>query len=76
MVTSYIIDAERNFNSSFNVTILLGPIPCFHFVAKILYFWKVIIAKTAMSDCGWWINGSHKWSENSNLHAFVGWILT
>ena len=28
--------------------------------------------KTTTSDCGWSINGSRKWSANSNIHAFFG----
>ena len=76
MLTSSIIDIERNSNSSLNIIISLGPIPCFHYVTKMLYIWKVIISKTKMSDCGWSRNGSHKWSSNSNLHPFSGCIVT
>ena len=31
MLISSIIEVEINYNSSFNVIILIGPIPCFHF---------------------------------------------
>ena len=53
MLTSYIIDVERNYNSSLNIIILLGPIPLFHFVTRMLYTIKVIIEKTTISNCGW-----------------------
>ena len=71
-----IIDTERNSYSELNVSISLGPIPCFHFVTTMLYTWEVIITNTTMSDWGWPRNGSHKWSANSNLHAFFGWTVT
>ena len=29
-----------------------------------------------MSDWDWSIDGSHKWSTNSNWHAFFGWNVT
>ena len=32
---------------------------------------KEIIAKGITCDCGWLINGSHKWSASSHLHAFL-----
>ena len=76
ILNTSIIDAERNYISSSNAIISLGTIPCFHLVTIMLYIWKVIIAKTTMSDCGWPINGSHKWSENSNLHVFFCWTIT
>ena len=53
MLTSSIIYAEINPNSSLNVILLLGPIPCFHFVTRFSYIWKLIIAKTTISDRGW-----------------------
>ena len=37
MLTSYIIDVKRSSNSSFNLIIALEPIPCFHFVTRMLY---------------------------------------
>ena len=40
ILTSSIIDVERNFNSSLNLIILLGPIICFHFVTIMLYIKK------------------------------------
>ena len=49
MLTSSIIDVERNYNSSLNVIISLGPIPCFHFFTRMLYTRKVIISKTTTS---------------------------
>ena len=71
MLTSSIIDAEIIYNHSLNVILSLGPIKCFHLVTKILYIWKLIIAKTTMSEWGSSRNGSHKWSANSNLNAFL-----
>ena len=62
MLTSSIIYVERNYNSSLNVIISLGPIPCFNFVTRMLYIRKLIIKKTKMYDCGWSINGCQKWS--------------
>ena len=76
MLNIYIINVERNSSYSLNVIISLGPITCFHFVNIMLYMWKVIITNTNISDWGWSINGSHKWSANSNLHAFFGWTAT
>ena len=60
MLTSSIIDGERNYNSSMKVIKSLGPIPCFHFVTRMLYIRKVIISKNKMYDCGWKINVSQK----------------
>ena len=60
ILISYIIDVERNYNSSLNVIISIGPIPCLHFDTIMLYISLVIIAKTTMSDYGWSRNGSHK----------------
>ena len=45
MMNSFIIDAEINTNSSLNVTISLGPIPCLKFVTRMLYIRKVISCK-------------------------------
>ena len=49
MLNSYIIDVKRSYNYSLNGIISLGNILCFNLVTRILYIWKVIIAKTAMS---------------------------
>ena len=76
MLTSSIIDFERNYNSTLYVIISLGTIPGFYFVTIILYMWKVIIANNTMSDWGGSINGSHKWSANYDLHDFFGWTVT
>ena len=45
MLTSYIIDVERNYNNSLNLIISLGTVPCLHFVTIMVYIRKVIIAK-------------------------------
>ena len=45
MLNSYIIAVEINYNSSLNLIISLVPIPCFRFVTRMLYTWKVIIEK-------------------------------
>ena len=74
--TSYIFDVKINYNSSLNVIILLWIIPCSNFIIRMLNIWKLIIEKTTMSYCGWSRNGSYKWSENYNLHAFFGWTVT
>ena len=37
MLISSIIDVERNYNSSLNVIMSIGPIPCFHFDTRMLY---------------------------------------
>ena len=76
MLTSYIIDVERNYESLLNVIISLGPIPCFHFLTRTLYIWKVIMKKNTISDCGWSRNSSYKWYANSNLHLFFCWNVT
>ena len=76
ILISYIIDVEINCNYSLNLIISLEPIPYFYFFTRMLYIWKVIIAKTKMSDCGWSRNGSHKLSTNSNLNAFFDWTGT
>ena len=44
-VTSSIIDVEINSNSLLNVIILLGPITFLHFVTRMIYIRKVIIAQ-------------------------------
>ena len=60
MLTISIIDVERDYNYSLNIILSLGPIPCFHFVTRMLYIRKVIISKNKMYDCGWKINVSQK----------------
>ena len=60
MLTISIIDVERDYNYSLNIILSLGPIPCFHFVTRMLYIRKVIISKNKMHDCGWKINVSQK----------------
>ena len=60
MLASFIIDFERNYYYSLNLIISLGPIPCFHFVTRMLYILKLFIAKTTISYCGWLINGGHQ----------------
>ena len=52
-LSSSITYFEINYNSSLNVIISLGPIPCLHFVTRMLYIWKVIIGETLMSDYDW-----------------------
>ena len=64
MLTSSIIDVERNYNNSLNPIVSLGLISCFHFVIRIIYMWEVIIAITTMSGWGLSINSNHKWYEN------------
>ena len=59
LITSKIED-EINYNSSLNVIVSIGPIPCFHFDNKMLNTRKVITAKTTMSDCGSSRNSIHK----------------
>ena len=76
MLTSSIIDVIIFSNSSLNEIISLGPIPCFRLVNRILYIWKVIIAKTSMSEWSLSRNGSHKLSKNYNLHAFFRLTVT
>ena len=60
MLTISIIEFGRNYNSSLNVIIPLGPIPYLHFVTRMLYIGKLITVKTTMKDCGSSINGIHK----------------
>ena len=72
MLTSSISDVEINYNSSLNVIVPLGSIPCFHLFTIMLYIWKVVIEKATISDYGWSRNGCHKWSANPNLHVFFG----
>ena len=76
MLTGSIIYVEIIYNYSLNKIISLGPIPCFLYLTIMLYIWKVIIAKSKMPQCGWLINGIHKWSVNSNLYAFFGLTVT
>ena len=45
MLTSSIIDAERNYNNSLNPIVSLGLISCFHFVTRMLYIQIAIIEK-------------------------------
>ena len=51
MLVSSIIEDEIFCNSSLNIILSSGPIPHFHFVTRILYTKKIIIAKTTMSGC-------------------------
>ena len=37
MLVSSIIEVERNYNSSLNVIMSIGPIPCFHSGTRMLY---------------------------------------
>ena len=53
MLTSYIIDVEMNYNSSLNIIISLGPIPCFRFVNINVIYLESNYFKTTMSDFGW-----------------------
>ena len=53
MLTGSIFDVELSSNYSLNESILLGPIPYFHFCNKILYTWKLTIERTTMSDWDW-----------------------
>ena len=76
ILTSSIIDVERISSSSMNVTISFGHIPCFYFVIRILYIWRVIISKTKMSNWSWSRNVSHKWYANSNIHGSFDWTGT
>ena len=72
MLVSSIIEVEMVF--SFNLMQwFIRTYSMFLFYYKILYIWKMIIAKTKTSDSGWSINGIHKWSEILNLNAFFGW---
>ena len=50
MLTSSIIDVDREYNSPLNVIISLGPTTCFHFLTIMLYILKVVIAKTTIPD--------------------------
>ena len=71
MLTTSIIDVERNYNSSFNVIMASGHIPCFNFVTRMLYIWKIKYYKNYNVK-----NGSYKWSTKCNLRAFFGWNVT
>ena len=76
MFVSSIFSVDKISKISLNVIISFVDIPCFHYVTRFIYIWKEIIAKTTTSDCGLSRNGSHKWSENSNLHGCFGLTVT
>ena len=50
ILTISIIDVEISSNFSLNLIISLGPTPHFHFVTRMLYTRKVIIANNRISD--------------------------
>ena len=50
ILTSSVIYFEIISNSPSNEVMSLGPILCLHFVTRIVFILKVIIAKTTMSE--------------------------
>ena len=60
MLSCSIIDVDKDYNISLNISILSGYISFFHFATRILYIRKNIITQTTISDRGLSRNGSHK----------------
>ena len=73
MLTSSISDILRNSNYSLNLIISLGPIPCLHFVTRIIYIWKVMIEKLQCQTEVYQEMAAMNYLQIPNLHALFGW---
>ena len=73
---SYTIVVDKVSKVSLKVIIQFVDIPCSHFVTMFLYTSNKLWQINTTCDCGWWINGNHKWSENSILHYLQGLTVT